>query len=113
MSVTKSSIIDAAAVEKETNTLVLLIVDQQPWIGVEEGHIKLIQNKLRNYVRYIEEKQWQSEYRNENFSNFRIEIKFYYQYPEIFVKYLNKYKDKLEMRNIQVTYERIRMEKNK
>ena len=56
MAVNDAYIIDAMAIDKNTNTLVLLIIDPYTWAVQELDHLKAVQKKINTYVSYIQKK---------------------------------------------------------
>lgn len=104
MSVKQANVIDGMGIDKETNTLVFLITDPYAWIIQEYEHLKAIQTKINNYVRYIETKGYQEMYKSREFDGYRIEIVFKYQYTENGEAFLNAGKKQLKDRNIDFTY---------
>lgn len=104
MSVKETEIIDAIGIEDSTNTLVLLIVDPYTWSVQEYDHLKALQAKINNYVRYIEAGGYKKKYGSRSFDGFRIEIEFKYQYSEKAVTVFEAGKRQLKERGINFRY---------
>ena len=65
MAVNEPYIIDAMAIDKSTNTLVMLIADPYTWSVQELDHLRAVQKKINTYVSYIEKKGYRSQYGND------------------------------------------------
>lgn len=104
MSVKQANVIDGMGVDKDTNILVFLITDPYTWAIQEYEHLKAIQTKINNYVRYIESGSYREQYKNREFDGFRIEIVFKYAYTENGEAFLNAGKKQLKERNIDFVY---------
>ena len=105
MAVNDAYIIDAMAIDKNTNTLVLLIIDPYTWAVQELDHLKAIQKKINTYVSYITKKGYRSQYGdNTDFDGFRIELKCKYQYTRRGTAVFEAGKKQLKERNIDFVY---------
>lgn len=104
MSVKDTGKIDGMGIDEKTNTLVFLIIDPYNWKVQEYEHLKGLQAKINNYVKYIETKGYESVYSGKNFDGFRIEICFKYQYTENCEKFLEAGRKQLTERNIKLKY---------
>ena len=104
MSVKEENVIDGIGIDKDTNTLVFLITDPFTWVVQEYEHLKAIQTKINNYVRYIESSGYKEHYRQRNFDGFRIEIVFKYQYTDNGEAFLRAGGKQLRERNIDFVY---------
>lgn len=105
MSVRDADVIDAIGIEDSTNTLVLLIIDPFTWSVQEYDHMKTLQAKINNYVRYIESEGYKSRYPDKKPEGFRIEINFKYQFSDTIRKILEAGKKQLLERGIGFRYE--------
>lgn len=105
MAVNDAYTIDAMAIDKNTNTLVLLIIDPYTWAVQELDHLKAIQKKINTYVSYITKKGYRSQYGdNTDFDGFRIELKCKYQYTRRGTAVFEAGKKQLKERNIDFVY---------
>ncbi|PFQ50449.1 hypothetical protein COK05_05470 [Bacillus cereus] len=77
--------IDAIGVEGKN--LKLLIIDYLDW-EYEDMHLDVLQEKINNYLVYIEDKQYFKEY-GDNFEKKIIDIKFQHSVSENGMKFLN------------------------
>lgn len=53
--------VDAISVDKETNDVILNIFDHVDWSD-EKSHIALLQDKITNYLKFIESKEIETVY---------------------------------------------------
>lgn len=106
MSVMDTAKIDGMGIDGDT--LVLMVSDHFTWVIGGEEHLKMYQNKLNSYIRFIDEKGYCGYYRNKNFSSFRIVIYTKYPAPDYFSVFLDSAKDKLDKKNISITVERVK-----
>ena len=105
MAVNDAYTIVAMAIDKNTNTLVLLIIDPYTWAVQELDHLKAIQKKINTYVSYITKKGYRSQYGdNTDFDGFRIELKCKYQYTRRGTAVFEAGKRQLKERNIDFVY---------
>lgn len=77
--------IDAIGVEGKN--LKLLIIDYLDW-EYEDMHLDVLQEKINNYLVYIEDKQYFKDY-GDNFEKKIIDIKFQHSISENGMKFLN------------------------
>ena len=77
--------IDAIGVEGKN--LKLLIIDYLDW-EYEDMHLDVLQEKINNYLVYIEDKQYFKDY-GDNFEKKIIDIKFQHSISENGLKFLN------------------------
>ncbi|HFK1455572.1 DUF6572 domain-containing protein [Bacillus albus] len=77
--------IDAIGVEGKN--LKLLIIDYLDW-EYEDMHLDVLQEKINNYIVYIEDKQYFKDY-GDNFEKKIIDIKFQHSISENGMKFLN------------------------
>lgn len=77
--------IDAIGVEGKN--LKLLIIDYLDW-EYEDMHLDVLQEKINNYLIYIEDKQYFKDY-GDNFEKKIIDIKFQHSISENGMKFLN------------------------
>lgn len=103
MSISNPSIIDAVAAKD--NRLILLISDHLRWDDLQVTHMRMLQDKLNTYIRYIESGGYKEKFPDRDFSEFIIEIQFMHMYDEGFVKMISLAKPKLDKRNITIVYE--------
>lgn len=113
MSVKETETIDAIGIDKNTNTLVLLIIDPYSWSAQEYDHLKAVQAKINNYVKYIEAKGYTKKYGDRSFDAFRIEIDFKYQYSEKAAAVFEAGKKQLSERGIDFRYSVVKSDNSK
>ncbi len=104
MSVKDTDMIDGMGIEKDTNTLVLLITDPYQWVVDEYSHLKAFQKKINNYVAYIEGGGYRSQYGSKSFDRFRITAEFKYRPSKIGQDFLNGGIKPLAERNIEFVW---------
>ena len=85
MSVFETEQIDTMGVVN--GNLELLIIDTCDWKS-EDEHFDLLEDKLNNYLLYLDSKQYVQKY-GDNFNEIIISIHFMYDLVENAVKYLN------------------------
>lgn len=102
MSISDPNIIDALAVHDDE--LVLLVSDHLIWAVEQVQHLKILQKKFNTYIKFIENKEWKKVYPDREFSSFKIEVIFRYQWDESFEKMIALVKNHLDMRNIRIEY---------
>ena len=54
MSVDQTNVVDAIGVDNSTGDLVLTIMDHLEWIGNDNEHLLLLQEKLNTYLSFVE-----------------------------------------------------------
>lgn len=89
---------------KQSNQLVLLIVDHVEW-SAEYNHLIVLQEKINAYLNFIESKQYQSTYPNEEFSQFVIDIHFKYNITPKCEQFLESIASQVEQFNIKIRTE--------
>lgn len=72
--------IDGLGCIDEENKLVMLIIDDTDFDEEEQKHLFLLQNKLNNYIHFIETKQYMDEY--PDIKEIEIRINFKYRQTE-------------------------------
>ena len=73
MVLSKTRIIDAVGICKRTGDVVLSLVDEEDWED-NEGHLNLLQDKLTNYLRFIESGDMHKAYPKAQGRTARIEV---------------------------------------
>ena len=63
LNIEKTNTIDGIAYDENDLKLVLLLADGMDWHD-EKNHLLLLQEKINNYIAYIEEKQYLQKYSN-------------------------------------------------
>lgn len=104
MSVKDIDKIDGIGIDKNTDTLVFLITDPYQWQVQEYEHLKAFQQKINNYVAYIENRGYRAEYGRRTFSGFRIEAEFKYPPSEAGESFFIAGKKQLAERNIDFVW---------
>ncbi|MEW4562962.1 DUF6572 domain-containing protein [Bremerella sp. JC770] len=74
MALSKTQIIDAVGICKQTGCVVLSLMDEEDW-GEESEHIKLLEGKLSNYLRFVESGDMVKAYPKAQGRTARIEIR--------------------------------------
>ncbi|PQO28002.1 hypothetical protein C5Y96_16630 [Blastopirellula marina] len=74
MALAKKYIIDAVGICKQTGSVVVSLMDEEDW-DEEDEHIKLLQDKLATYLRFIESGDMQKAYPKAQGRTVRIEIR--------------------------------------
>ncbi len=100
MSIEEFDKIDGMGISKnDKNTLILLLTDHLIWDD-EEAHLYVLQEKINAYAGYIESKQYERIYPNNQFDHFIIKICFLHQYPESCTEFLSFAEQQLAPLNI-------------
>ena len=106
MAIDNPNIIDGIAIDKERNAVVLLLTDHLLWEGEdalsEFEHLKLLQDKINAYISYLESRQYEATYPNEQFSFAVIEIHFKYSVTENCEKFLNEVQNQIGQLEIKI-----------
>ena len=100
MSISNHDIIDAVAANE--NKLLLLISDHLRWDNYQVAHLKMLQDKLNTYIRYIDAGEYKSKY--PNVSSFIIDVVFLHPYDVGFIRMIGLVKPELDKRNITIKY---------
>jgi hypothetical protein len=103
MSLLEKNKVDALGIDEKGN-LLMLIIDEVNWKDKRE-HLICLQDKINNYVAFIETKQYRQTYPSKNFDEFIIRISFLYKIPKKCVKFLNEVNKQLNSYSIFVEYE--------
>lgn len=103
-SIKDPGVIDAIAVDKSSNTLVLLAIDPFKWSIQEADHLKAIQEKMNTYVRFIESGEYREHYPDNEFDGFKIVLRFKYQFSKHGIKFFEGGKKQLKERGIDFEY---------
>lgn len=89
LSIEKTDTIDGVAFDENNNKLVLLLADGMDWNN-EYEHLVLLQEKINNYIEYIEDKQYLLNYPNAE--QVEVQIKFLYKETANCIKFLEQVK---------------------
>lgn len=91
LSIENTTSLDGVGVNSNDNSkLVLLLIDGMDWTN-ELEHLLLLQNKINNYISYIEEEQYKESY--PNIENIEININFLFEIPNNCMKLLDVIKN--------------------
>ncbi|QDU77339.1 hypothetical protein Pan97_44060 [Bremerella volcania] len=101
MALTKTHIIDAVGICKQTGCVVLSLMDEEDW-GNEAEHVKLLQDKLTNYLRFIETGDMQKAYPKAQGRTARIEIRGRYHPSEAGWRFLDETADRIRSKGIEI-----------
>ena len=85
----KTDTIDGLAYEQDTSSLILLLTDGMDWSDMNR-HLLLLQEKLNNYKRYIDSKQYEEKY--PDVKRIELRVSFLFQEPEVCHKLLERAK---------------------
>ena len=98
--------VDGMAYDEQNNALRMLLTDPLEWTGSlsEHEHLSLLQEKINNYIAFIEDKQYKSVYPDKSFREFVIEIHFKYDIPENCKKFLGAVDSQLNQTNIKTEH---------
>ena len=99
MAITELEQIDA--IGKDGNNLRLAIIDILDW-KYEDMHLEMLQDKINNYLTYIETKQYVNAY-GDIFEKIIIDIYFQYRLTENGIKFINVISSQLKEENIFVS----------
>ena len=100
MSISDPKTIDAMTVHD--GQLVMLISDHLRWDVHQTAHLKMLQDKLNTYIRYIDAGEYKSIY--PNVSSFIIDVVFLHPYDVGFIRMIGLVKPELDKRNITIKY---------
>lgn len=100
MSVSEKNIIDGLAADGET--LVMLLADSLTWDGHEAEHLKLMQEKFNEYLRYIRSKGYRNKFGDREFCRFRIEVGCLYRHSPGLDRMIEAVQDKLDEMNTTI-----------
>lgn len=89
LNIEKTDTIDGMAYNQETSSLILLLADGMDWLDINK-HLLLLQEKLNNYIMFIESKQYAEKY--ENVKRIEVRLSFLFKEPEICDKLLDSAK---------------------
>lgn len=98
MAITEINQIDA--IGKEGNKLRLMIIDFLDW-KYEDLHLEMLQDKINNYLTFIESKQYISEY-GDCYEEKIIDIYFQEEITENCSKFLNVISSKIKEEKIYI-----------
>ena len=88
MSIVNEGTIDFAGVEE--NNLVLSMSDHLPWDGeTDEAHLIMLQNKINDYLRFIEGGEVEENFNNQHFDNIIIRIIAKYPFSDECIEFLS------------------------
>ena len=102
MSITDPCLIDGLEII-ENNTLKLIIHDDEYWQWLEENTREShLLDKINHYLEYIDNKKYQSIYKDKNFEYFIIEVRFSQYVPISDLEFLKPINRKLRSTNIKI-----------
>lgn len=104
MAVTDRNVVDSVGIDRDGKTLILLISDHLDWEH-EYEHLLILQEKVNDYISFIENEQYKEVYVNKVFEKFRIEIKFMYQMNENCIKFIDYAQKQLADLRIEIVGE--------
>jgi hypothetical protein len=89
MSLDKLDVVDAVGTEKNSDTVVLNLLDEWDWDD-ERGHLFALQDKLNAYLAFVETGQIYEDYPTAAGKSLRIDIISRYPVPEAALAFLAK-----------------------
>jgi len=93
MSVMDEGIIDFAGLEKDEKKLILSVCDHLAWGDeADDVHLLMLQNKINDYLRYIEGGEVNERFKPEDYDKVIIRIIAKYPFSSWCVEFLNKAK---------------------
>lgn len=101
MSIIETEKVDGIGIDENGISLALLISDHLDWEN-EYVHLSQLQNKINAYISFIQNKQYEQIYPNNDFLNYQIEIHFLYEPSQLCHKFLNTVNDQLNGNRIFV-----------
>lgn len=101
MALSKTHIIDAVGICKRTGAVVLSLMDEEDWDD-NEGHLNLLQDKLANYLRFIESGDMHKAYPKAQGRTARIEVRGRCHPSETGQRFLNETAERIEAKGIEL-----------
>jgi len=101
MSVLDKDKIDAIALERDKQGLILLISDHLDWLN-EYKHLLILQDKINSYITFLEEKQYERMEKFRNVSYAVIEIHFLVAPTENCIRFLQRIQDQVGEMGIRI-----------
>ena len=106
MAIDNVNTIDAMAIDRERNAILLLLTDHIEWKNnnflSEYDHLMLLQDKINAYLSYLESKQYKEQYPKEAFDMAVIEIHFKYDITDNCEKFLNTVQNQVGQYGIKI-----------
>lgn len=106
MALDNTKIIDGIAIDKNSKSVCLLLTDHLAWSGndalSEYDHLMLLQDKMNAYISYLETRQYEEQYPEEEIVMATIEIHFKYDITENCEKFLNTVQTQIEQYQIKI-----------
>lgn len=109
MSLENCEVIDAVGSEKDSNIIVLSIIDSWNWAD-EIKHLLMLQAKLNSYFGFVESGQIYDSYPDAIGKNFRLDIIFRHQIPESVLDFLKQASMVASALNLPIAYRVLRDE---
>ena len=95
VAVEQTNVVDAAGIDKETDELVLTLLDSMSWHS-EVEHLSLLQTKINRYLDFLDSAQLVEQYPDAKFRSVRIDLYFKYNPPLSAVGFLTKAQQTVE-----------------
>ena len=106
MAIDNANVIDGMALDKERKAICLLITDHFMWSGdvalKEYDHLMLLQDKINAYISFLETRQYEEQYPEEEISMAVIEIHFKYPITDNCEKFLNTVQNQIGQYGIKI-----------
>ncbi len=103
MSVKETNLIDGMGIEESTATLVLLAADPYPWELQLTDHLRTAQEKINQYVEFLQTGAFREKYPDKRLKGFRIEYVMKYPCPEKAVSFFEA--GKAQLREIHIDFD--------
>ena len=103
MSVVDNKTIDAVALTDDKKGVVLLITDHIDW-EEEYQHLLMLQEKINIYISFLEEKQYEDIYHEDDIAYGIIEIHFLYNITSNVEKFLQSVQNQIAELGIKIQY---------
>lgn len=106
MAIDNIKVIDGMGINKEQDSIMLLLCDHLPWEGDKApkvvDHLLLLQKKINAYVAFLESGQYKEKYPALEFEMAVIDIRFQYEIPENCVQFLQTVQDQVGKFGIKI-----------
>lgn len=107
MAVDNTNVIDGMAIDKERKAICLLLIDHLAWeydsnTLSEYDHLILLQEKINSYLSYLEAKQYEEPYPEEEIAMAVIQIHFKYHITHNCEKFLNTVQNQVGQYGIKI-----------
>lgn len=106
MAVDNTKVIDGIGIDKDRKALCLLLTDHLEWSGnntlTEYDHLILLQEKINAYISYLETKQYEEQYPEEEIIMVVIEMHFKYSINDNCRNFINTVQSQIGLYGIKL-----------